>query len=147
MTSDIDFQQISMSALSLFTKRRWLSAKCCISRANQSCLFLEQNEEYGGLVKSSRTASIFNELIQVLVKTEILIDRVTRSVSLRVGMCNTPRISHIFIGISGKILDRSIGRKDDFFAKKMQKLSHSYSNCLKEDSFPSHKDIKTIRAE
>lgn len=42
--------------LSLFTKRRWLSAECCISRANQSCLFLEQNEEYGGLVKSSRTA-------------------------------------------------------------------------------------------
>lgn len=62
-------------------------------------------------------------------------------------MCNTPQISHIFIGISGKILDRSIGRKDDFFAQKMQKLSHSYSNCLKEDSFPSHKDIKTIRAE
>lgn len=56
MTSDIDFQQISMSALSLFTKRRWLSAKCCISQANLSCLVLEQNEEYGGLVKSSRTA-------------------------------------------------------------------------------------------
>ena len=56
MISDIDFQQISMSALSLFTKGRWLSAKCCISRENQSCLFLEQNEECGGLVKSSRKA-------------------------------------------------------------------------------------------